>query len=88
MAKTNVLQSSEIPTPPQPVVQIINRKTIPAGIIGPRQLRAGYAMIKVGLAANRPETTNEIVFWFSIDTLIMSYFDTDTNTWKSGVAFS
>lgn len=85
MSDINLL-SSQQSQPQQPVVQQIDPKTIPAGTIRPRQLQAGYAMIKVGLAAHRPVKTNEVVFWFSTDTLIMSYW---TGTaWKSGSAFS
>lgn len=90
MASINVLQppTTPSPQPTQPVVQSIDPKTIPAGTIRPRQLQAGYVMVKVGLAADRPTTTNEIVLYFATDTLIMSYYDIVTETWKSGGAFS
>ncbi len=61
--------------PPQPIVQSINPKTIPAGIIGQRQLRAGYTMVKYGLATDRPKTTTEIVLYFATDTYVLSYWN-------------
>lgn len=90
MAKANInlLQQPEVSTPQQPVIQQITPKTFPAGIIRQRHLQAGYTMVKFGLAANRPITTNEIVLYFATDTFVMSYFNQTTQTWKSGVAFS
>lgn len=85
MADKNLLSSQE-QKPTQPVVQPIDPKTIPAGTVRPRHLQAGYAMIKYGRAVNRPTTTNEVVFYFSTDTYIMSYW-TGTE-WVSGSAFS
>lgn len=87
MPDTNLLSSPE-QTPAQPVVPLLTPKALPSHIIQPRHLKANYFMVKVGLAADRPATSNEIRFYFATDTFIMSYFDPDTKTWKSGSAFS
>ncbi len=80
------LLSSKDSKPPQPVIQPITPTTIPAGIIGQRQLKAGFTMVKLGLASERPLTTNEITLYFATDTYVMSYW-TGTG-WVSGSAFS
>jgi|GEM_PF-3433892 len=86
MTDTNLLSSQPVVTPQQPVVPSMTPKTLPAGIIGQRNLKAGYTMVKFGLAADRPVTTNEIVLYFATDTFVMSFW---TGTaWKSGSAFS
>ena len=87
MPTPNLLSSDE-QKPQQPVVQQFTPKTIPAGIVGQRQLRAGYTMVKFGLAADRPVTTTEVVLYFAVDSFVMSYFDPISKTWKSGSAFS
>lgn len=85
--KDNLLSQPE-QKPSEPVTLQITPKTIPAGIVGQRQLQAGYTMVKFGLASERPTKTNEIILYFATDTFVPSYFDPTTKTWKSGVAFS
>lgn len=85
MADTNLLSSQE-QKPQQPIIQQIDLKTIPAGTIRQRHLQAGYTMVKFGLAASRPTTTNEIVLYFATDTYVMSYWT--GSKWVSGSAFS
>lgn len=85
MPDKNLLSSQE-QTPPQPVIQPIDRKTIPAATIRPRHLQAGYAMIKVGLASSRPNSTTEVLFFFASDTHVMSFWT--GKAWVSGSAFS
>lgn len=89
MKTINVL-SSQLPQQQsqQPVVQPVTPTSLPAHIIQPRHLKGNYFMVKIGLAADRPTTSNEIRFYFATDTFVMSYFDIDTQTWKSGSAFS
>lgn len=83
---TNVLSPQQPIQPQQPVVPAMTPKTLPAGIIGQRNLRAGYTMVKFGLAADRPTTTNEIVLYFATDTFVMSFW-TGTE-WKDSAAFT
>lgn len=87
MANTNVL-SPEDPTPQQPIVQQVHPTTIPSHTIQPRHLKANYFMVKTGLAADRPTDGTSSRFYFATDTFVMSYYDTDTKTWKSSSAFS
>lgn len=87
MNTTNLLTTPE-QKPPQPIVQQISPKSIPAGIIRQRHLQAGYTMVKFGLAADRPETTTEVLLYFATDTFVLSYYDSKSKTWKSGTAFS
>lgn len=82
----NNLLSSQQQTPQQPVVQRFDPKNIPAGIIGQRNLKAGYTMVKVGNSSERPISTNEIVLWFSRDTYVMSFW-TGTE-WKDSSPFT
>ncbi len=87
MANKNLLSLPE-QEPQQPIIQPIDPKTIPAGTVKQRHLQAGYTLVRFGLAKDRPIITKEIKLWFSTDTFVMSYFDQDTQTWKSGSAFS
>jgi len=87
MVDINLLSSKPQP-PQQPVVQPIDQKNIPAGTVRQRHLQTGYTMVKFGIAADRPTTSNEIILYFATDTFVLSYFDTTTQTWKSGSAFT
>lgn len=87
MADINLL-SAEEKTPPQPQVQRVTQLVIPAGTIQPRHLQANYFMVKIGLAADRPTDGTSTRFYFATDTFVMSYYDTNTSTWKSGSAFT
>lgn len=51
-------------------------------------VREGFSLMKYGLAADRPDTGNECLFWFSTDTFVMSYWDSITETWKASAPFS
>jgi hypothetical protein len=84
----NVLSQPQTPPVQQPVVQPIRQTDIPSHTIQPRHLKANYYMVKVGLATDRPVDGTSTRFYFSSDTFVMSYYDTDTKTWKSGSAFS
>lgn len=85
--KPNLL-SAPPQVPQQPVIQKITPVAIPSHTIQPSHLRANYFMVKIGLAANRPTDGTSTRFYFATDTFILSYYDTDTKTWKSSSAFS
>lgn len=52
-----------------------------------KHIRSDYALINLGLAADRPVEGNaQIIFYFATDTFVLSYWTGEA--WKSGSAFS
>lgn len=52
----------------------IDSRLIPPRSIRQRHLESNLFAIKIGLESERPETTTETKFYFSTDTLKLSYF--------------
>ena len=58
-------------------------------ILTQKHIRSDFGIIRVGTAAKRPTKGHaQLIFYFATDTFVMSYWDTSSETWKSGSAFT
>ncbi len=53
-------------------------------ILTQKHIRSDFAIIRVGLSTDRPTTGNsQLIFWFSSNTNVLSYWNTTSETWVS-----